>query len=344
MDNFFVNDKPVFVVAEIGVNHNGSLSLAKEMIDAACEIGVDAVKFQTFSADKLAGKNTPKVKYQISNTAPNESHYEMLKNLELSHENHSVLFDYCKKVGITFISTPYDIESAKFLLDLGVSVIKTSSADLVDLELHHFLSLSCASVIIATGMSTMDEVADVVKIYSSNKNKHIALLHCVSNYPCSYASINMRVMSALANRFKVPVGYSDHSLGTLAAVLAVAGGASIIEKHFTLDKKLPGPDHKASSTPDEFKNLIDDIRNAELIMGSPDKRIQPEEFEMLRTSRKSIVSVRHLSSGHIISAGDLALQRPGTGLKPIHLSELVGRRLIKDVELNHMFDWNDFSL
>ena len=283
-----------FIISEIGVNHNGDIDLAKQMIKASKEAGADAVKFQTFTAKSLVSKATPKVEYQKETTNEKESHYEMIQSLEMSKEDHIPLIEYCKDLRIEFISTPYDIDSAKFLHEVGVKIFKTASADIIDLPLHEFLASTAKPVIISTGMATLEEVDEVIEIYKAENNMNITLLHCVSNYPCKFESLNLSVISSLKDRYNLPVGYSDHAVGCMPAVASIALGASVIEKHFTLDKNLSGPDHKASSTPDEFKELVDLIRLAEISMGDPIKRVQEEEKQMRAVSRKSLFFSKNL--------------------------------------------------
>ena len=297
--------KRVFIIAEAGVNHNGSLGLAIQLVDAAAKAGADAVKFQTFDAASLALPNTRKVAYQLETTPADESHFQMLKQLELSKDDHQRLFEHCAKRKIEFISTPYDINSADFLNKLGVQKFKTASADIVDLPLHSFLSGTGKDVIVATGMATLGEIEEVLGLYA-NKSK-ISLLHCVSNYPCSTESLNLRAMVTLRNAFNVEVGFSDHSVGSLASTLSVALGGRVIEKHFTLDKSLPGPDHKASCEFAEFAELVGSIRATELALGDPSKRCQPEEAEMASVSRKSIVLNTDVKKGEELTLEHIAL-------------------------------------
>jgi len=342
--NIFFNDlKKCYLIAEIGVNHNGDPSLAKEMILRAKESGADAVKFQTFKAERLASKKTPKAPYQINSTPNSLSHYDMLKGLELNEQAHQDLFSYCKMQEIDFISTPYDIESAKYLVDLGVSVFKTASADLIDLPLHRFIASTGLASIVATGMADLQEVSDVVSIYKGLNNQNIVLLHCVSNYPCSDQSLNMLAMSTMATEFNLPVGFSDHSIGSFAAPVAVALGAKVIEKHFTLDRNLPGPDHKASVLPEEFLDLRNSIRKAELILGDGIKLIQPEEEAMARVSRKSIALAKAKSKGSTVFPQDIKLIRPGTGISPKFLNEVIGRTANSDFDIDHILNWSDLS-
>ena len=330
-----------YIIAEIGVNHNGSVDLAKQLINEAKECDADAVKFQTFRAESLVSPNTLKVAYQRETTSEAESHYEMIRKLELGYKEHEILFDYCRKSNIDFISTPYDIKSAKFLNELGVSTYKTASADIVDLPLHEYLAATNKNVIIATGMATLGEVDEALSLYEDKTN--IALLHCVSNYPCSKESLNLRAMTTLKNTFNVQVGFSDHSIGPHAASLAVALGASIVERHFTLDKTLPGPDHKASSTPAEFRDYINYIRAAETALGSSRKQCQEEEAQMASVSRKSIVLRHGLKEGHVMTKDDLTLKRPGTGLYAREMKNILNRRVRTDLAKDHILSYFDLE-
>lgn len=341
--NFFTSQSRCLIIAEIGVNHNGDMVLARKMIDCAKKSGADAVKFQTFTAEKLVSKETPKVKYQKETTSPGESHYEMLKKLELPYDEHPKLKEYSEKVGLTFISTPYDLESAKFLLELNIDYFKTASADLVDLPLQRLIAKSKKPVLISVGMASLNEVRQTINIYNDARSTDIALLHCVSNYPCSDQSLNLNVIKTLQNNFKVPIGYSDHSIGNEASILSIAMGIRVIEKHFTLDKSLPGPDHSASSTPKEFADLVSSVRRAEAMLGSPIKLCQPEEQQMAQISRKSIYLSRSLKSGECIESGHLELKRPGTGLMAKHIDSLLGKKVIKDLESGHQISLDDFK-
>lgn len=333
-----------FLIAEIGVNHNGDMQLAKKMIDEAKLAGADAVKFQTFVAERLVSNGTPKVKYQESTTDKNESHFDMIKKLELARDDHFLLNEYCRQKDIGFISTPYDVESARFLHEeVGVEIFKTASADIVDLPLHTYLSKTGKQVIISVGMATLGEIEEVLSIYDKAENQAVTLLHCVANYPCDDQSINMKVINTLRSAFSKPIGYSDHSVGSEAAVLSIAFGATIIEKHFTLDKNLPGPDHKASSTPLEFSELSRAVRRAEKMLGSPIKKCQDEERQMSEVSRKSIVAQKNLSTGDVITHGTLTLKRPGTGLHSRQLPDLMGKILLKPIKAGDQIKLGDFK-
>lgn len=341
--NYFNELKQVFIIAEIGVNHNGDIDLAKRLIDAAKKSGADAVKFQTFSARLLAAPTTPKVLYQESTTLASESHLEMLERLELTREQHIELAQYCQKKDIDFLSTPYDIESAIFLDSIGVRFFKTASADLVDLPLHRYIASTGKPTIVATGMGDLGEIERVVKIYEMANNFNLILLHCVSNYPCSDESLNMMSMNTLGAAFDLPYGYSDHSLGFLSSIIAVSRGAKVIEKHFTLDREMMGPDHKASSNPSEFSELVFNVKRAEKMLGIKRKGRQIEERQMAAISRKSIVLARSIRSGDVLTMGDFRLQRPGNGLDPSFIEKLVGMALRKDLAEGSQLRWSDLE-
>ena len=327
-----LNFKNCFFVAEIGVNHNGNIELAKTMIKAAKESGADAVKFQTFIAEKLVNKSAKKVKYQIQNTEKQESHYQMIKRLELTKKDHYKLKLYCEKLDILFLSTPYDVESAKFLNEeLNIPIFKTASADIVDIPLQTFIASTLKPCLISIGMANISEIEKIFKIYQKFQNNNIAFLHCVSNYPASDKSLNLKVIKSISNYFNVPVGFSDHSLGAEAAITSVALGSRIIEKHFTTDKSLPGPDQKASSTPNEFNNLVLKVKRVEKMLGNSFKEIQEEEKEMHKISRKSFHLTRNISKNEIIKNDDLILQRPGDGLSYSFFNYLIGKKASKDL-------------
>ena len=341
--NFFSQLSQAYIIAEIGVNHNGDMAMARKMVLAAKSAGANAVKFQTFTAAALAARGTPKVLYQEVTTSQDESHYEMLYRLELSKSQHHELVALCSTVGIDFLSTPYDIQSAMFLNDLDVKVFKTASADIVDLPLQRYIASTGKPVLVATGMADLGEVEQVVNIFETAASPHLWLLHCVSNYPCSDASLNLRALNTLTHAFGLSVGYSDHSEGFLAAVTSVAMGAKVIEKHFTLDKNLPGPDHKASSTPKEFAELVQNVRRVELMLGSPRKACQPEERQMAEVSRKSLVLARAMRAGEKLTADDLCLMRPGTGIPANFIPQVEGLCVKTDLNALHQLRWNDLE-
>jgi len=332
-----------YMIAEIGVNHGGSVELAYKMIDAAKEAGADAVKFQTFKASSLVSQGTPKVDYQMSTTDKHETHYQMIKSLEFKYEDHPSVFNYCKSKDIDFISTPYDIESAIFLNDLGVDIFKTASADIVDIPLHNFLASLNKKVIISTGMATLGEIENIVSIYRGFDISNLSILHCVANYPCAYESLNLNVINTLQNSFKVPVGFSDHAIGCYPAIASIALGATIIEKHFTLDKDMDGPDHKASNNPEEFAELVRAVRIAEKSMGDSIKQVQDEELQMRGVSRKSLFFSKDINKGETISAEDIVLKRPGNGIYSNMLQSIIGKKAAKDLYIDEIIKFGDFE-
>lgn len=334
---------PCYLIAEIGVNHNGDVELAKKMIAAAKRCGADAVKFQTFTADALVTRATPKVRYQVETTPFDETHYEMIRKLELKREDHFPLMEYCNELGIDFISTPYDLDSAAFLEEAGVKLFKSASADIVDFPLQHFLAQTGKPVIVATGMATLGEIDDLVSIYKVHGNDQLALLHCVSNYPCSDSSLNLSVIPMLQSTFQIEVGFSDHSLGSQAAVIAVALGAKIIEKHFTLDKTLPGPDHRASVTPEEFSELVQSVRRAELSLGSRIKQCQEEERQMAMVSRKSIIIRKSIQAGEQLTLDHLIMKRPGTGIMARDIPNVIGKKTRCSLTEGHILSREDLE-
>ena len=336
-------ENPIYFIAEIGVNHCGDINLAKKMIIAAKQSGADAVKFQTFSAELLVTPKTPKVKYQEKFTSTKESHYAMIKSLELSKDKHYTLMDFCKKQKIHFMSTPYDTESAKFLNEIKCDTFKTSSADLVDLHLHSYLAKTGKTVIISTGMANLEEIRERVEIYRNHLNNNFILLHCVSNYPCTDQSLNMSVLPKLASTFNCLVGYSDHSVSNEAASISVSLGGVVIEKHFTIDKELQGPDQKASSLPQEFSLLVKTVKNTQLILGVDEKKCQPEESQMASVSRKSLTLIVPLAKGEKLKEKHISLKRPGTGLYYKELKKLLNRKAKKSLAINHQIQHKDFD-
>jgi sialic acid synthase SpsE len=265
----------------------------------------------------------------------------MLKNLELSKDDHFLLKDYCYKKNIKFLSTPYDIESARFLHEeLKLEIFKTASADLVDLPLHEYIASTGTPSILSVGMATLGEVEDALEEYKLSEHTDIIILHCVSNYPCAHENLNLRVLETLKQAFDLPVGYSDHSVGSEAAILSVGLGAKVIEKHFTLDKSLAGPDHLASSTPNEFKSLAESVRKAEKILGSSVKICQEEERQMAEVSRKSIFLKNDMQKHDIIQKDDLITMRPGTGISPLNIKKILGARINRNLVQGTKLSWS----
>jgi N-acetylneuraminate synthase/N,N'-diacetyllegionaminate synthase len=341
LNKFFMN-KTIYIIAEIGVNHNNSRELGTKLILGAKKSGANFVKFQTFKADRLALKNTPKVNYQLNCKKNSETHYQMLKKLELSDSDHLFFLKFSKKIKIDFISTPYSVEDAKFLSSLKINIYKTSSADLVDHNLHEYLAKSNKKVIISTGMATIKEITEVVKIYKKYKNKNISLLHCVSNYPCSNKSLNMRNIIMLKEKYNFPVGFSDHSTGNVASVLALSMGATIFEKHLTLKKSLIGPDHKSSCTIFEFKNFVDTLYLAKDMLGNYSRKIQQEEKQMRLISRKSLVYNDNVEAGKVITKNLLTAKRPGNGILVKKFKFFINKKLKKKVFMNNKVKYSDF--
>ncbi len=323
IDNKKISDKsPVFIIAEAGVNHNGSFEMAKRLIDVAKRAGADAVKFQTFKAKDLAVKHAKKESYMKTK---DKNQYDMLSRLELSNEDYKNLALYCKKKNIIFLSTPYDEPSADFLEKLNVSAFKIGSGEITHIPLIEHVAKKGLPVIISTGASNISEVSEAVRAIKRQGNNKIILLHCTSYYPAPFDQINLRVIQTLQKLFGVIVGYSDHTQGIAASIGAVALGARVIEKHFTSDKNLEGPDHKASIEPKELKELILNIRNIEKALGTPEKRPTKVEHEEITLGRRSIVASRNIIKGEIITSDMLAVKRPGTGLAPKYITKLIGK-------------------
>jgi N-acetylneuraminate synthase len=328
---------PCFIIAEAGVNHNGELDLACKLIDAAHTAGADAVKFQTFRAEKLITKSAPKADYQRMTTDTDESQYEMLRRLELSAEAHQALIEYCQRAGLLFLSTPFDEESADLLDRLGVAAFKIPSGEITNLPFLEHVARKRKPVLLSTGMSDMSEVKTAVRRIRAQGNNDIVALQCVSNYPANPADVNLRAMATMVSACDVMAGYSDHTLGNEASLAAVALGACVIEKHFTLERKLPGPDHKASLEPDELKALVRSIRIVEATLGNGMKKPAPSEENTRQVARKSLVSACDLVAGTRLKKEMIAIKRPGTGLAPALRDTLVGRTLNTDVAAGCLF-------
>jgi N-acetylneuraminate synthase len=320
-----------FVIAEAGVNHNGDPALARALVDVAVAAGADAVKFQTFSVDRLLTRRAPKAEYQERATGGGQSQYEMLARLQLSAEDHEMLFSYCAAAGIEFMSTPFDPESARYLKRLGVRRLKISSGDVTNLPMLEVVGSLGLPVVLSTGMADMAEVAAAVAALRRAGTTDLAVLQCVSNYPADPALTNLRVMDTFARAFGTPVGLSDHSTGLTMAIAAAALGAAYVEKHFTLDQSLPGPDHQASLLPDELRSLVTAIREVEAGLGDGVKRPAPSELPVRDVARKSLVAARDLPGGAVLGPEDLEVLRPGTGLSPAALPDVLGRRTARAI-------------
>jgi N,N'-diacetyllegionaminate synthase len=315
------------IIAEAGVNHNGDIELAKHLIDVATDAGADYVKFQTFSADRLVIKSADKAEYQKQSSGSSESQYEMLKMLELSVEMHLELIEHCERRSIKFLSTGFDIQSVDSLVGLGLGLIKIPSGEITNLPfLRHIGSLRMP-VILSSGMSTMKEIGEALLILelSGLPRAQITVLHCTTEYPTPMDEVNLRAMNNIRDTHGVAVGYSDHTVGIEVSIAAVALGASVIEKHFTLDRTLPGPDHKASLEPNELVAMVKAIRNVEVALGSDVKEPTIGEIKNMRIARKSILASRKIEVGEILSPLNLVVKRPGDGISPMHWDHLIGQ-------------------
>ncbi len=328
-----------FIIAEAGVNHNGDINLAKKMIDAAKEAGADAIKFQTFKAEKLVSPGIKAEKYQKESGKKDQ--FEILKELELSWHDFKNLKDYCDKRNIIFLSTPYDEESADFLEKLGVPAFKISSSDLTHIPLLKYIAKKKLPMVVSTGASFLEEINEAVKAIKSVGSSKIILLHCTALYPTKIEDVNLMAMSAIKNRFKLfLIGYSDHTLGFSAPMAAVALGAVVLEKHFTLDRNLPGPDHKASMEPGELKRMIKLVREVEKLLGSPVKRPLKEEYEDRELGRRSIVAKFEIPKGSVIEKEMLVIKRPGTGISPRYLDKITGRIAKHRIKKDTFIKWS----
>jgi len=324
--------EPCFIIAEAGVNHNGSFQLARELVDQAVSAGCDAVKFQTFRTEKVCSPLAPKATYQLQTTESEESQLEMIRKLELPFDAFRELHHYCGEKGIIFLSTPFDYESADFLAELPVPAFKIPSGEITNLFFLEHIARKGLPLIVSTGMATMEEVATTVETIRAAGNQQMVVLQCVSNYPADPSSINLRAMHTLAEAFELPVGLSDHTVGTEVAFAAVALGACVIEKHFTLSHDLPGPDHRASLEPSELTNLVKGIRNIEAALGDGVKRPAAEELNTAEVARRSLVAATFIPAGAMLTLDMLDILRPGTGLPPAMRPQLLGRRTRLDIE------------
>ena len=322
----------VFIIAEAGVNHNGSLALAKQMVDKAKEAGADCIKFQTFIPENLVSKRAIKAEYQKMNTAPEESQLDMLRKLELPFDAFTELKGYCGIIGIEFLSTAFDFESVEFLNRLGISRWKIPSGDITNLPYLIKIAKSGKPVILSTGMSTMGDIKAAVNILRENGTEEITLLHCTTEYPAPYEDVNLNAMITMRNEFHLPVGYSDHTQGIGVPIAAAALGATVIEKHFTLDRNMEGPDHKASLEPEELKAMVDAIRKIELSLGTGDKKPAASELHNMEVARKSIIAKCNIKKGEIFTEENLTVKRPGNGISPMKWFEILGQAAGKDFE------------
>jgi len=330
---------PVFIIAEAGCNHNGDTTLAKKLVDIGVEAGADAVKFQSFRADRLATQYAPKANYALKTTDPEESQLQMQRKLELSHAQHRELMAYCREKGILFLSSVFDLESAELLDSLGVAAFKIPSGEIVNHPLLEQVARKGKPIILSTGMSYLGEVEEAVRLIQRISPAGLALLHCTSDYPAKPEEANLRAMVTMKTAFGVPVGYSDHTPGTEIAIAAVAMGASIIEKHFTLDRTLSGPDHRASLEPHEFAALLRAIRTVEKAAGDGIKSPMASEHHTRQVIRKSLVAAQDIPRGTPLTTDLITAKRPGTGILPNHLERVLGRPTIRDISADETITW-----
>jgi len=330
--------KKVFIIAEAGVNHNGSIELAKKLIDVAVDASADAVKFQTFKTENLVSKNAHKAEYQKQTTDSNESQFDMIKKLELDLDTHKELISYCKLKNIMFLSTPFDHDSIELLSDLDLEIFKIPSGEITNLPyLRHIGKLS-KEVILSTGMSDISEIEDALDILikAGTTKEKITVLHANTMYPTPMEDVNLKAMLTIGNTFDISYGYSDHTLGIEVDIAAVAMGASVIEKHFTLDKTMEGPDHKASLEPHELIAMVKSIRNIELALGSHIKKASLSETPNINIARKSIIANCSIQNGEILTENNLAIKRPGNGISPMRWNEILGTSATKDYKKDEL--------
>ena len=334
-------DGRCFIIAEAGVNHNGDIVLAHKMIDAAKDAGADAIKFQTFTAEDLVTETAEKAKYQKDMTDGKESQHDMLTRLEFKLADFKKLSKYAERKKILFLSTPFDLKSVDILEECNILAYKVPSGEITNIPLLKYIAEKGKPMIISTGMSNLDEVEYALKAIKEVRDlKDVMLLHCVSNYPASFESINLNAMKTLEQAFGLPVGYSDHTEGITISIAAAALGAKVIEKHFTLDRNLEGPDHKASIEPNELKDMVTAIRQVEIALGDGKKRLMPEELSTRDVARKSIVTSKDIPEGTIITEEMLTMKRPGTGIESKNLGLIIGRKAKKTIKKDSVVEWN----
>lgn len=327
----------VYIIAEAGVNHNGSVEIAKKMVDSAKEAGVDCIKFQTFVSKNIASKNARKAEYQ-QQTDSDESQFDMLSKLELSFDEFFELSEYCKSKAIEFLSTAFDFDSINFLYSIGMGIWKVPSGDITNLPYLIKIAKLYKPIILSTGMSTMEDIKTAVAVLRENGSGKITVLHCTTEYPTPYEDVNLSAMDTINNEFNVPVGYSDHTKGIEISIAAVAMGATVIEKHFTLDRNMEGPDHKASLEPDELKAMVSAIRNVEIALGRGDKEPAESEKKNMSIARKSIIANCIIKKGEIFTEENLTVKRPGNGISPMKWFEVIGKPAARDFEEDELID------
>lgn len=330
----------VLIIAEAGVNHNGDIDIAKKLVDVAAESGADIVKFQTFKSENCVSKNAQKAEYQLQTTDSQESQLDMIRKLELDTKTHHILIDYCKQKNIEFLSTPFDIESVGLLHNLGLRIFKIPSGEITNLPYLREIGKLNQQVILSTGMANLGEIESAIEVLvdSGTKRENITLLQCNTEYPTPFADVNLKAMKSLKKAFRLPVGYSDHTPGIAIPLAAVGMGAKVIEKHFTLDKNMEGPDHKASLEPHELKAMVQGIREIELALGDGIKRTSQSEAKNKPIARKSIVANCAIKKGEILSESNLYTKRPAGGISPMEWDKVIGTKAVRDFEPDEMIE------
>ena len=329
-----------FIIAEAGVNHNGSIELAFKLIDTAKEAGADAVKFQSFKAASLVSKKAEKAEYQKLTTDSNESQYEMIKRLELNFEDHIKLIEYCKSKNIIFLSSPFDLDSIDLLNNLGLETFKIPSGEIINLPYLRKIGNLNKKVILSTGMADLGEIEDAldILIVSGTKKENITVLHCNTEYPTPFEDVNLEAMLTIKNAFDVKVGFSDHTNGIEVPIAAVALGADVIEKHFTLDRNMEGPDHKASLEPTELKAMIESIRNIEKALGDGIKKPSKSELKNKPIARKSLVAIKRIEIGESFTENNISIKRPGNGISPMRWDEIIGKPSTRVFDIDDLIE------
>jgi len=337
--NLSYQKKGIFIIAEAGVNHNGKIDIARKMIDAAKEVGADAIKFQTFKAESMVTRGARKADYQKNTTPGNESHFEMIKKLELGREEHNELINYCKEKNILFLSSAFDLAGIDLLNELGIEIFKIPSGEITNLPYLRKLGALNKRLIMSTGMADLGEIEEALNVLTESGTplRNVTVLHCNTEYPTPFEDVNLKAMLTIQHAFPgIAVGYSDHTNGIEVPIAAVALGASVIEKHFTLDRNLPGPDHRASLEPFELAAMISSIRNIEKALGTGIKKSSPSELKNIPIARKSIVAAVPIKKGELFTDANITVKRPGTGISPMRWDEIVGCRSKKNYSIDEV--------
>ncbi|HEB7530892.1 TPA: N-acetylneuraminate synthase [Campylobacter coli] len=330
--------RKTLVIAEAGVNHNGDLNLAKKLIDVASEAGADYVKFQTFKTELCISKNAQKAEYQLKTTSKIESQFEMVKKLELSKQAHEILMEYCKERNIKFLSTAFDLKSIDLLVELGIDIFKIPSGEITNLPYLRKIAQLNKKIILSTGMATLGEIEKALGVLVENgtEREKIIILHCNTEYPTPFEDVNLKAMKTIKEAFKLPVGYSDHTLGITIPIAAVSMGACVIEKHFTLDKAMRGPDHLASLEPSELKAMIKAIRELEKAFGDGIKKPSKSESKNINIGRKSLIAIGPIKKGDLFTESNLGIKRPGNGISPMEWDNIIGKIATRDFDIDEL--------